>query len=592
MPKSISEIKEWLGNPSHIRRILVEISGVTNLNGVPQNPVYLSNGAFTTSSADTPSSTSYIPRIVGGVSFTENFSIEGELSLSYGDIEIDNSEGALDYLLGYIVVNRPITIYLGDPNWVKSDYKTLFVGTVVDLLSRDRNTLNIVISDKLQKINTSLSETTIVQPAKNNIEDFVPLTFGECFNVTPLAYQTTSGATHTTSVITGNKTIEFTAAHNLLINDTLVWSDTFNGIIANQIYWVYTIPNSYSVTVKKGYYGSEVTNLTNATGLTRPAVSNAGATYYVVHPGLIESIIEVRDNGAGPIDHIPDVTRGRFKLKRQAQGQITCSVQGDKTGGVYVNTIASIIKNILTSYGPVSQRLSAATDIDNTNFSAFDSGIGYNVPVGYFTNSRQNVLNVCNQIAGSLRAKLAVNIGPLADDSSVGKVKLVRLAIDNSPTHTITASDIEQFSISVASKSEVRAATKLAYCKNWTPQSGGLATGLDATSVDILSKEWIYQYAVDNTVKSNYGITDEPNEEQTLLVETSSAYSEALSRNNLWKTPRYIYQMVCYPSKFDIQLGDCVSVTNRRFSLSNKIGTVISINRDWIGGRIEIGVLA
>ena len=42
---------------------------------------------------------------------------------------------------------------------------------------------------------------------------------------------------------------------------------------------------------------------------------------------------------------------------------------------------------------------------------------------------------------------------------------------------------------------------------------------------------------------------------------------------------------------FDIQLGDFVRLTNRRFGLSNTLGTIVTVSRDWIRGRIELGVL-
>lgn len=588
--KTLIEIKEWLKRPDHIRRILVEISNVTAVNGSTVGALYFSNGAYSTTSADTPSNTIYTPKVTGGVSFTESFSTGAELSVSYGDIELDNTDGSLDYLFNYIFTNRSITIYLGDPSWPKSDFKKLFVGTIVDVLARDRSTVNIVIADKLQKLNTSLSEAVIVQPTKNNQEELLPVCYGECFNVTPLIYQTTVGTSHTLTTISGGKTLTFSAAHNLFIGDTLIWTSSFNNIEANALYYIVTVPSTTTVTIKKGYYGTELTDLTNATGLTRVATANSGATYYIVHRGPIEDIVEVRDNGAGPIDFIPDLANGRFKLKRQAFGQITCSVQGDKTNNTYSNTIAATIKNILTTPAGNPLRFTSA-DIDNTQFSNFDSNLPANSFIGYYANSNQNLLDVCNQIAGSVRAKLAVTTGPQTDDSIVGLIKLVQLQSGSIAEHTITSSDIEQFSMNIDNKSEVRAATKLAYCKNWTVQQGNLATGLPPRTVSILGSEWLYQYVDDPVIKTRYNLTDEPNQEDTLLVTSSAAAAEATNRNNLWKTPRYIYNMTCYPHMFNVELGDCVSVTNSRFGLTNTLGTVVSVSRDWIGGRIEIGVL-
>lgn len=588
--KSLEEIKSWLKTPEHIRRILVDISDITTINGTSIGTVYFSNGGYTTASTDLPANISYIPKITGGVSFSESFSPTGDLSISYGDIELDNTDGSLDYLIDYIFTNKSISIYLGDPSWPKSEYKKLFIGTVVDVLARSRSTINIVIADKLQKLNTSLSETTIIQPTKGNQEDLLPVCYGECFNITPLTYQTTTGTTHLLQTISAGVSVPnvltFSASHNLLIGDTLVWPTSFNGIEANILYYVVTIPSNNSLTIKKGYYSTAaLSNLTNGSALNKQALANSGDTYYIVHKGPIENIIEVRDNGAGPIDYIADLNTGRFKLKRKAFGQITCSVQGDKPSSTYSNTIGSVITSILTNPVGNSLRLELA-DIDTAQLNS------YTQPVGYYTNSNQNLLEVCNQIASSVRAKLYVTVGPQTDETTVGLIRLVKLDISNVAEHIITTSDIEQFSISIGTKTEVRAATKLGYCKNWTVQQSGLATGLPPIAANILSNEWQHVYVDDPAIKTRYNLTDEPKQEDTLLVTIAAATTEATARNNFWKTPKYVYTMVCYPHMFNIELGDCVSINNPRFNLTNKLGTVISVNRDWIGGRIEIGVLA
>jgi len=41
-----------------------------------------------------------------------------------------------------------------------------------------------------------------------------------------------------------------------------------------------------------------------------------------------------------------------------------------------------------------------------------------------------------------------------------------------------------------------------------------------------------------------------------------------------------------------VELGDGVTLVNPRFGLSSgKLGAIISINRDWIMGKVEIGVI-
>lgn len=515
---TIAELKAWLKRPNHIRRILVEVEGVTTSTGSNSTTMYFSNGAYTSSGSDTPANKSYLPIIAGGVSFSESFAPTGEISVSFGDIELSNIDGALDNTYTNLIwTRRVIKIYLGDPSWPKADFKLIFKGLVADVSARDRDTLNLIIVDTLQGLATAISETTFTN-TDTSTPQYIPLCFGECFNVTP--------------ILTNKATLE-----------------------------------------------------------------------YQVHTGSIEDIIEVRDNGA-PVDGFTkNLAAGKFTLNQAAYGQITCSVQGDNTGG-YSDQIADIIKKIVTNFGPVANRLNIS-DIDINNFTNFNSIYLLPRSVGIYISDRQNILDVCNQIAASTNAKPVFSVGPLTDDADVGKLRLTKLKINTSAVtdaatgqpYTITASDIEERSLTIGEKIPVKAAIKLAYCKNYTVQMSGLAQGLPAEHAEFFKNEWLF--TPDNTlsaVKTNYKLTSEVNHEDTLLITRAAAVAEANERLNLWydninNRQRYIYTMTGYPHLFDLQLGDGVVLSNRRFGLNNTIGTIVSITRDWIRGRVDIGVL-
>lgn len=507
--KTLDEIKTWLKTPEHIRRILVEITGITDLSGANSTTYYLSNGAYTSTSTDTPANTSYIPIIQGGVSFSESFSLDGSLSTGIGDIELYNTDGMFDSGFQLIWVKKSISIYLGDPNWPRSEFKLLFKGYIKDIASRDRNSFNIIIEDTLGKLNTTLSEVTYINPFKNDAIELIPVCFGECFNVTPLLVD----------------------------------------------------------------------------------LSAQQGPKFTVHTSAIEDIIEVRDNGLPVASITKELSTGSFYLNQSSYGQVTCSVQGSKPNGTYTNKIGETIKNIIKNFGPSNSRLTDS-DIDTTNFTAFDNSFAVARPIGYYSNQKENVLEVCNKLASSVNARLTTSVGPQDNDNLVGLVKLVKLQLDNSPQYEITASDIEEFSISVSEKVPVRGATNIAYCKNWTVQTSGLAEGLPPSNVPLFNSEWLYSSTEDNTVVNNYSLTKQTDQEDTLLISKTGASAESDARNALWTTPRFIYTMTAYAHMLFVQVGDSVTLTNRRFDLANgKTGMVISVNRDWISGRIEIGVL-
>lgn len=104
------------------------------------------------------------------------------------------------------------------------------------------------------------------------------------------AIYTQGGTLQTTTNITGNDTISFSANHGLSIGDEIVWTNTFNGIIGGETYFVYSIPAPNAITVKNGYYGSEVTTLTNGSGLSESSRANSGVGAKLTNSGAFAAI--------------------------------------------------------------------------------------------------------------------------------------------------------------------------------------------------------------------------------------------------------------------------------------------------------------
>lgn len=93
------------------------------------------------------------------------------------------------------------------------------------------------------------------------------------------------GTTQTTTDITGGKTITFSSNHGLSVNDGIVWDNSFNGIIGGEAYWVQTVPALNQITIRNGYFGVEVTTLTNGTGLSESSRANPGVGATLTNSG-------------------------------------------------------------------------------------------------------------------------------------------------------------------------------------------------------------------------------------------------------------------------------------------------------------------
>lgn len=170
------EFTDWLKKGGRYT-LLVEVDTTV--------PRYLSTVAYTTLPTDSPANRVYSPVVSGGVAFTETLPLDGSATLSVGDIELNNDDGLLDSWLDDVWVNKPIRIYIGDVSWVRADFRLIFTGIVDNINSRAANRLNISLRDKLQRLNTPVSETLLGGTTPNK-DRLIPLCFGEVHNVEPL----------------------------------------------------------------------------------------------------------------------------------------------------------------------------------------------------------------------------------------------------------------------------------------------------------------------------------------------------------------------------------------------------------------------
>ncbi len=175
----------WLA--SNGRRCLLAEVGVKS-EGV-EITRYLSSVGFVTEPTDTPASTQYIGRISGGVSFSRSLSLTGEGSLSFGDIEMDNTDREIDDWLNDIWDFRSIDLYMGDPIWPKSQFVKVFSGVVSGIAPKDRYHLSLGLRDILAPLNAPIS-TAVVGGAGDNKDSLIPIALGEVFNAEPLLIST------------------------------------------------------------------------------------------------------------------------------------------------------------------------------------------------------------------------------------------------------------------------------------------------------------------------------------------------------------------------------------------------------------------
>ena len=480
----------WLKNPAAVRMVLIEAE--VNEAGAEVTR-YIASREYVTGPADVPANTAYLPLAKGGLAFTEQVSLAGEASLSSGDIELDNGDGALDGWLGDVWRNRRIRAWSGDPAWTRADFRLVFDGIVDDVGSSSRDTVNLVLRDKLQRLNTPISEAKLGGTSPNK-DAVLPIPFGECHNVAPL--------------------------------------------------------------------------------LTDPVALEYGFL------GTVESLIEVRTNGK-PLGVMPGSQAGRFKLSSNPFSTvITASVQGDSGGG-YAPRIAPLVRRIATAYGKASDRFTEA-DLDVANLAAFDAA--HQQPVGLYVADRMNQAQAIQQLAAS--------VGAQAIMSATGQLRLVQIALPAAGVPVEIGPDqMLANSLRPAERLPVVAAVKIAFDRNYTVQAN-LTTSIPPEHADLYATEWLTETVVDEAVQARYRLTDDPVQIETCLKTRADARAEAERRLALRRVPRTIYELDGEPELAVLELGAPVVLRDDRWGLAaGAPGVVVMMQRNWLTGRVTVGVM-
>lgn len=182
MSISDAQFTAWLKSSAEIRCVLVEADVKLSAGG--SSTRYLSNKAYVSAATDTPANTPYSPRICGGIKFTKSLSVQGTVSMSFGDIEILNTDGELDDWVDDCWAGRQLRVYLGDPTWQKSDFRLMFTGVITGVDCRSRSRINLKYSDSLQRLNFPVTEVKLGGTG-SLADEVAPLCFGECHNISP-----------------------------------------------------------------------------------------------------------------------------------------------------------------------------------------------------------------------------------------------------------------------------------------------------------------------------------------------------------------------------------------------------------------------
>lgn len=267
------------------------------------------------------------------------------------------------------------------------------------------------------------------------------------------------GSTLTTTAISDGKTIQFSAAHGLSVGDEISWSNSFNGLTQNNAYFVYSTPASDTITVKNGYYGAEVTTLTNGTGLTQAARANSGVGATLTNAGAnaaisIDGVSLASTNRVLVIGQTNAVENGVYTVSTVGDGStawvLTRATTEDiysprDTGGLgygdyfFVQQGTSYAGSSYVLTTPVGEILFGYTSIGFTQFSeagGFTAGSGINITGTTIS------ANVDNDTTAIVSGNITVKVGANLVTPNIGDATFSSLTWNTLSNGNVTANNL------------------------------------------------------------------------------------------------------------------------------------------------------
>jgi hypothetical protein len=310
-------------------------------------------------------------------------------------------------------------------------------------------------------------------------------------------------------------------------------------------------------------------------------VYDATTDRYYVHFGPVEWIFEVRVNGL-PVDATIDNATASFQLNADLppSGVVTCSVQGDKFGGIYRNTVAALVQRIATGYGKEDGRYTA-DDLDLDNLAAFEAS--HPQKVGIYITDNTTVKSVCDQLASSLGAQ--------AIPSRLGKLRLIQIGIQGASTFDIRPQHMKNTTLEPVTSIPPVAAVTIGYDRNFTVQNS-LQTAISDLDKQMFIDEYLYATATNDDVAADYKMSTAVDAKPGLLKIEAEADAEARRQADLASVPRGVYKFSGTPEMLQLALGQQVTVYHHENSMQNGVrAQIIMLAPVYKQGTCDVGIL-
>jgi hypothetical protein len=563
---------------------------------------YLANAPYRTGPDDTPASQPYHDCISAVPNYSRSIdsqTLGGRANVSFGSLELDNADGALDFLLKLAVDSRPVAFYYGDASWSRTDFRLMFSGTMQTVSAPSLEKIVIDISDKSTVLNKSVGGDVIGGTGPNAARS-KPVLLGKCYQVecllvdaSDLQYQVADRGNFDGATVL---VMDNVCDSGLPIGDGYQIADTSGGTIS--------INTTSNVITNTGHEFIDEDIVYSSHNLVAGALvpASPAVPFWIVNKS--GATFQLATTRAGsPIDFTSGTWTGSWTLTRTnvlPLGDGTFYISHSPLGQITANALMPAATGDSTYASDIIERL--AVDLGgldhDTEFagahSTFTPGDVEDFTLGIDIPEPRNIPDVLQDVMFSARAfygfdrtgkfvfgrirpgylgntdgfnpdDAAFTLGE--DDFFAGTLKLTHVAPESYRTYTVIGN------------------------RNWS-QVSSLAGGISAASIAMITAKGAYyrsslDTSVDAAASYHQSLTDSPEIDSMLATALYADYASTLGANWVTATNATLdpwIEIVDIDSTIDNytrELGDVGLFVMPRFNVTEKrvLGDLVADDR-------------
>lgn len=279
---------------------------------------------------------------------------------------------------------------------------------------------------------------------------------------------------------------------------------------------------------------------------------------YQIHDGPVKDVcMQLYVNGEpSAISVTKDNANGTFTLASDPQGDVTVDARGNADGSspsVWDQTPGEIFSSMAARAGKTA---------NTSSMAALDSAAPY--LLGVYLPNRINAVEAIDELLPA---------GWWWDTNRAGE--LVAELLQEPATSVLTIDEVEthgDIGIEVQELPVWRA--RVGYKKNHNVQQDPQGTVTDDRR-EFLKVEYRTAKAEDSSVLTKHLDARDPDQYESHIIESSDAVTEASRLLEIMKVQRFIYTVECFVGPYQLNIGDTVTLKDRRFGLDAGVDCVV-----------------